>query len=134
MNTQDQRESDAVARGVETRKKLIEAEGGSISAEAVAEMLNTPRHQVLRIYMEGRLLGFRDEDRDGEVRFPVWQFKDGRVMDGIESVLHELDRYGLDDFGKMAFFLSGCKRPLDWIRDGKPAWAWEAAFHYLYGQ
>jgi hypothetical protein len=54
----------------------------------------------------------------GPSQLPIWQFKDNRVLDGVEEALKMLNASSrLDDLGRMLFFLSnrgflGGKRPL----------------------
>ncbi|HWQ92679.1 MAG TPA: hypothetical protein VN673_13475 [Clostridia bacterium] len=131
----DNRLANAIARGMTARQKLVQAEGGSLSAEAAAERLGITKPAILKRYQKGRLVAFREEKQNA-VRFPVWQFKDDRVMDGLEEVLQVLNAGApLDDFGRLLFFLStpsllGGKRPLDCLREGKPGPALQAAHAY----
>jgi hypothetical protein len=131
----DGRVQEALERGAEVRRKLVEAEGGSLSAENAARGLNMTKAAVLKRYHNGRLLGWRDEKQNA-VRFPVWQFKDGKVLTGIETVLESLKPGPqLDDFGRLLFFLSnsrflGGKRPLDCLREGELHRAVQAAEGY----
>ena len=128
----DPRLAAAVARGENVRRKLMEAEGGSYSAEEAARELGMSKVAVLKRYQHGRLLAWREE-RQNAVRFPKWQFQDGKVLDGFESVLATLSSAArLDDFGRMLFFLSnsrflGGKRPLDCLRAGDIHKAQQAA-------
>jgi hypothetical protein len=78
----------------------------------------------LKRYQKGQIIAWRQE-RQNAARFPVWQFKDHKVLDGLEEVLKVLNAGSrLDDFGRMLFFLSnrgflGGKRPLDCLRAGE---------------
>jgi hypothetical protein len=122
--TTDPRLVQAMERGAKVRQKLTEAEGGSMSAESVARELGMSKVAVLKRYQNGRLVAWREE-RQNAVRFPAWQFNDGKVLDGLEAVLSKLNAGSrLDDFGQMLFFLSnsrflGGKRPLDCLRAGE---------------
>ena len=66
-----------------------------------------------------------NDGRPNAARFPVWQFKDRELLDGLEETLKILSAgCRLDDFGRMLFFLSnrgflGGKRPLDCLRAGE---------------
>jgi hypothetical protein len=120
----DQRLVQAFERGTTVRGKLTEAEGGSLSAEEAAKELGMSKVAILKRFQKGRILAWREE-RQKAIRFPVWQFQDGKVLNGLEDALAKL-RAGsrLDDFGRMLFFLSnsrflGGKRPLDGLRDGE---------------
>lgn len=114
----------AIARGLSVREKMAAEEGGSMSAEEAARLLGMVKQSVLNLYHQGKLLGWRSE-KQGAVRFPVWQFRDGGRLPGIEQVLATLSAGGiLDDWGKVGFFLqqhrlSGKRRPLDLLRENK---------------
>jgi len=75
--------------------------------------------------------------RQNAVRFPVWQFSDRKVPDGIEETLQILNAaHRLDDFGRMLFFLSnhgflGWKRPVDRLREGERTKVLQAAQGYV---
>ena len=131
----DARVQEALERGAEVRRKLIEAEGGSLSAENAARELNMTKAAVLKRYHNERLLAWRDEKQNA-IRFPAWQFKDGKVLTGLETVLETLKSGPrLDDFGRLLFFLSnsrflGGKRPLDCLREGELHKAVQAAEGY----
>lgn len=120
----DNRLANAIARGITARQKLIEAEGGSLSAEEAAQELGISKAAMLKRYQKGHIIAWREE-RQNAVRFPVWQFSDHKVLDGLEEVLKLLNGGSrLDDFGRMLFFLSnmgflGGKRPLDCLRAGE---------------
>ena len=120
----DNRLANAVARGITARQKLIAAEGGSLSAEEAARELGLSKTAILKRYQKGQIIAWRQE-RQNAARFPVWQFKDHKVLDGLEEVLKVLNAGSrLDDFGRMLFFLSnrgflGEKRPLDCLRAGE---------------
>ncbi len=114
----------AVARGLEARQQLVEAEGGSLSSEEVARLLRISKTAVLKRLEAGRLLAWREE-RLQAARFPRWQFDEhGQVQPGLTEVLDCLQRdEGLDAWAKVLFFLQprsvlGDKRPLDVLRDG----------------
>ena len=115
----------AVARGWETRQRLVEAEGGSLSSEEVARLLRISKTSVLKRLEAGRLLAWREE-RLHAARFPRWQFDGcGQVLAGLTEVLDCLPQdEGVDVWGKILFFLQsksslGGERPLDRLRAGK---------------
>ena len=120
----DPRLEQAIERGVSVRQKLVADEGGSLSAEEAAMELGMSKVAVLKRYQKGQLLAWRVE-RQKAVRFPAWQFKDGKVLSGLEEIIGKLNEASrLDDFGRMLFFLSnsrflGGKRPLDCLGDGE---------------
>ncbi|HEY5909680.1 MAG TPA: hypothetical protein VJA21_03650 [Verrucomicrobiae bacterium] len=115
----------AYARGLAARQQLAEAEGGSLSSEDVARLLEISKTAVLKRQAAGRLLAWREE-RLQAARFPQWQFSEhGQVLAGLEPVLEILNRdQRLDAWGKILFFLQergglGNQRPLDLLRQGK---------------
>lgn len=112
-------------RGLEVRQQLATAEGGSFSSEEVARLLGISKTAVLKRFVAGRLLGWREE-RLQAVRFPQWQFDArGQVLSGVEDVLRILNQNThLDAWGKVLFFLQqrvqpGGLRPLDLLRKGQ---------------
>ncbi|MGA2555153.1 MAG: hypothetical protein ABSG04_02650 [Verrucomicrobiota bacterium] len=131
----DNRLVHAMARGITVRRKLMEAQGGSLSAEEAGRELGISKAAILKRYHKGRIMGWREE-RQNAVRFPVWQFKDHKVLEGLEEVLQVLNAASrLDDFGRMLFFLSdlgflGKKRPVDCLRAGKVNKVLQAARGY----
>ncbi|HZM05206.1 MAG TPA: hypothetical protein VFC44_19590 [Candidatus Saccharimonadales bacterium] len=120
----DNRLANAIARGISVRQKLIEAEGGSLSAFEAARELGISKAAILKRYHAGHLIAWREEKQNA-ARFPAWQFLDRKVLDGLEKVLKVLTLNSrLDDFGQMLFFLSTSsflrgKRPLDYLRAGE---------------
>ncbi|SRR6266404_709500 len=131
----DNRLANAVARGITVRQKLMEAQGGSLSAEEAARELSISKTAILKRYQKGQIIAWREE-RQNAARFPVWQFKDHKVVDGLEEILRVLNAGSrLDDFGRMLFFLStmgflGGKRPLDCLRAGEVNKVLQAAAGY----
>jgi hypothetical protein len=115
----------AYIRGLAARQELAEAEGGSLSSEDAARLLQISKTAVLKRLAAGRLLAWREE-RLQAARFPSWQFDPhGRVLAGLEPVLAVLNQDArLDAWGKVLFFLQtkdslGGRRPLDLLREGK---------------
>jgi hypothetical protein len=127
----------AVARGLEARQELAEAEGGSLSSEEVARLLRISKTAVLKRLEVGRLLAWREE-RLRAARFPGWQFGEhGQVLGGLSEVLQCLNQDpGLDVWGRILFFLQtktslGGRRPLDLLREGRVKQVCQAARAYV---
>ena len=120
----DNRLAKAMSRGITVRRKLMQADGGSRSAEAAAGELGISTAAILKLYHRGQIVAWND-GRPNAARFPVWQFKDRELLDGLEETLKILSAgCRLHDFGRMLFFLSnqgflGGKRPLDCLRAGE---------------
>jgi hypothetical protein len=99
-------------------------EGGSFSADETARYLGITKQSVLNLYHGGKVLAWRTE-KQGAVRFPVWQFAEHRRLPGLEAVLAKLNASPiLDDWGKVGFFLQthgllNERRPLDLLRQNK---------------
>lgn len=126
----------ALARGIETRQKLAEAEGGSLSSEEVARMLGISKTAVLKRLNAGKMLAWQEE-RLGARRFPRWQFDEqGVLLSGMGEVLQCLKANPhLDDWAKILFFLQnkpslGGQRPLDLLRNGRVKEAVQSAHAY----
>jgi hypothetical protein len=112
--------AEARLRGIEARKRLLEAEGGTLRAQQVASLLNISRQAAYKRYRAGRLLAV-DCGRHG-FAFPAWQFVPGGVLPGLEETLAALADF--DPWMKLAFFLeanaaTGGKTPLTALRRGK---------------
>ena len=127
----------AQVRGIEARQQLAEAEGGSLSSEETARLLQISKTAVLKRLNAGRLLAWREE-RLQAARFPRWQFDPhGRVLAGMEEVLAILNQdERLDAWGKILFFLTeksdlAGRRPLDLLRGGKLGEVCQAAQAYV---
>lgn len=107
-------------RGIEARSKLLEQEGGAVSADDLGSMLGgiTPQ-AVNKRRKAGRLLGL--PVGENRFRYPVWQLEGGRVLPGFEEVL---GAFGVESpWMRAAFLLGGSpslggERPLDEIRNG----------------
>jgi hypothetical protein len=115
---------NALARGLTVREKMAAQEGGNMSAEETARQLGVTKQSVLNLYHAGELLAWRTE-KQGALRFPVWQFAGNRRLPGLKDVLARLNAGGgMEDWGKIGFFLQthgilGNRRPLDLIRENK---------------
>jgi hypothetical protein len=120
----DNRSAKAWARGITARRKLMEADGGSLSAEEAAGEISISQAAILKLYHTRQIIAWND-GRPNAARFPVWQFKDRELLDGLKETLKILSAgCRLHDFGRMLFFLSnqgflGGKRPLDCLRAGE---------------
>jgi hypothetical protein len=128
--------ANALARGLSVREKMAAEEGGSISADETARLLRFTKQSVLNMYHAGRILGWRSE-KQGAVRFPVWQFVENRRLPGLEEVVARLSvGHLLDDWGKIGFFLQthgslNNRRPLDLLRKNRLDLVLKAAEAYV---
>jgi len=115
----------ALIRGAAARTGMLEAHGGSVSADQASTLLDVSKTRVLERYKEGTVLGVRIEKQNA-VRFPVWQFLPGepKVRPGVaETIAVFRETPGLDDWAIMTFFLAprdslGGKAPVDLLAAG----------------
>jgi hypothetical protein len=120
--TRENKLANALARGLSVREKMAEEEGGSMSADETARHLGVTKQSVLNMYHADTLLGWRTE-KQGAVRFPIWQFSEHTRLPGLQEVLAKLNEAQiLDDWGKVGFFLQthsnlDNRRPLDLLRE-----------------
>lgn len=116
--------ANALARGLSIREKMAADEGGSMSADETAHYLGISKQAAIGQYHAGKLLAWKTE-KQGALRFPVWQFVDHRRLNGLPEILDKLNASGmLDDWGKVGFFLQTSaqlnnRRPLDLLRENK---------------
>jgi biotin operon repressor len=107
-------------RGVQKQQALLEASGGTLSAEQTAEILGLSRQAVDKRRRQGRLIGLTQGRRG--YAYPAWQFENGRTLPHLEKVLDVLR--GHDPWMQMAFFLSrndrlNGKSPLEALHKGQ---------------
>ncbi len=108
-------------RGLEARVRLLEDEGGTLSADEAAASLRISREAVNQRRRSGKLLALSTGRRG--YRYPVWQFGEQGVLTGFGRALAELSVHG--QWGRAAFFLGGNellggRRPLDLLRRARP--------------
>jgi hypothetical protein len=96
-------------RLAEERGTLLDAHGGSLSAEHVGRLLNLSKTRVLLRHKQGSLLGVRI-DKQNAVRFPIWQFYSDpvQVRPGIAETISVFRAgRGQADWSALAFFVRG---------------------------
>jgi hypothetical protein len=110
---------------------LLRAEGGCISGQEVANLLELENTTILEDWRRHRQIVAIKTNAETWL-YPVWQFarKHKRIMLGVRDCLAELDSD--DDCQAAIFFLSymtrlAGKRPLDCLRAGKIEAAIKAA-------
>lgn len=112
--------AEARLRGITMRERLLQAEGGTFTAEQVAKHLRMTRQAVDKRRRAGRLVAF-SAGRRGYL-YPVWQFGADGTLPGLEQALAQLAVR--DPWMQAAFFLSSDPRlsdrsPLEMLREGK---------------
>jgi predicted nucleotidyltransferase len=123
----------AYARGRAAREELIDAEGGVASADEIGKLLGgISRPAVDKARKAGRLLALRER---GDWLYPRWQVHGGAILEGLPSVLAELEAGEHDTWAKMIFFLEtdterDGESPLEALRAGRQEVALRAARAY----
>lgn len=111
----------AKLRGLRMKQQLLEAEGGTISAEQAGALLGITRQAVDKRRRAGHLIGLPTGRRG--YAYPLWQFDpDGRgTLPGLEEVLCDLRNH--DPLMQVIFMLTPDLRldsetPLTELRQG----------------
>lgn len=93
-------------RGLERKRQLVEAAGGALSAQGVAELLGITRQAVDKRRAQNQLVALTQGKR-GYI-YPWFQFEDGKTLPGLEEVLLELK--SSDPWMQLAFFVNSNDR------------------------
>lgn len=106
-------------RGLRRKQQMLEAAGGTLTSEQVAEILGISRQAVDKRRASNQLLALTQGRRG--YSYPSFQFEDGKTIPGLEEVLRELK--DLDPWMQMVFFTScnerlGGSTPLEKLRKG----------------
>lgn len=118
-------------RWAQMRRRLLEAEGGTLGAQDFADQLDISRQSVTRRRQAGKLVAL-DLGRHG-FRYAAWQLDDGGVVDGIPEALAAFE--DIDQWMQYAWFLNANtilddRRPLDLLRKGDTQPVIRAASRY----
>ena len=110
----------AFIRGIEAKRRLIDENGGALSADQVAENLGITRQAVDKRRRAGKLIGLTTV-RHG-YRYPAWQFSDSGTLPGLEDVLAVLAPH--DEWMQTAFFVAqnprlGYRTPIEMLKAGE---------------
>lgn len=107
-------------RGSRAIWALLQAEGGSLTAQRFAAKLNVAPTTVYRWRRQRRL--FAGKATSGSLRFPAWQIRNGGVLPGLKEVLAALKRR-MTPLAITDYFLSPSEelaaRPLDLLRKNR---------------
>lgn len=106
-------------RGLRRKQQMLEAAGGALTSEQVAEILSISRQAVDKRRVANQLLALTQGRRG--YSYPSFQFEDGKTISGLEEVLAELK--DLDPWMQMVFFTSPHERlegktPLEELKEG----------------
>jgi hypothetical protein len=106
-------------RGIRLKQELLNTEGGVISSEQVAKLLNLTRQGVDKRRASGKLIEISMGRRG--YAYPLWQFQDGQVLSGLEVVLKAMKEH--TPWIQVIFMLTGDLRlkgetPLARLRQG----------------
>jgi hypothetical protein len=133
----DLRQADPLApafiRGIEAARRLINDNGGALTAAQAAAHLGITRQMVDKRRHAGKLLAI-STGRHG-YRYPVWQLDNSGVLPGLEDVLKVLASH--DCWMQVVFFVSkndrlGGKTPIESLKAGELKRVLDAAA--LYGE
>lgn len=118
-------------RGLQVRERLLEAEGGTLTAEEAAALLGVTRQAIDNRRKRGGLLGVQLGRRG--YRYPAWQFTPDGILPGLGQIRTALRDYS--PWIQLAFLLNENawlegRRPLDLMRMGEIAPVIEAAEQY----
>jgi hypothetical protein len=107
-------------RGLQERERLLTVEGGTLSAEDVANHLRITRQAVNKRRQQRALVGL-DAGRHGYL-YPAWQFVRNGTIPGLDAVLDALKLH--DPWMQQIFMTSRNTRlgevsPLERLRDGR---------------
>ncbi len=110
----------AQLRGLDARQHVLEAEGGTLSAEQMARRLHLTRQAVDLRRRNHRLIGL-PVGRHG-YRYPIWQLGRTGIWPWVPQVIDALAPH--DPWQQVFFLLSphpdlGGERPLDALRGGR---------------
>ncbi|HVC34329.1 MAG TPA: hypothetical protein VNL16_12535 [Chloroflexota bacterium] len=107
-------------RGLHERARIFDAEGGTLSADEVAAVLEISRQGVDKRRRAGRLIGLTRGRRG--YAYPAWQFTEHGCLPGLEETLTALG--DADSWMQATFFLTpnvrlGDEIPLNALRRGQ---------------
>lgn len=89
-------------RGLKRKQQLVEAAGGVLSAQGVADLLGITRQAVDKRRAQNQLVALTQGKRG--YGYPWFQFEDGKTLPGLEEVLQELRSF--DPWMQLAFFVN----------------------------
>lgn len=136
----------AKARGLKVKQQLLDAQGGVISVRQVAELLRSPVQTIDDRRSRGQLIALfavkhsrsrrrvtPSSARKRGYLYPVWQFAEGGLLPGLESVLGELQNH--DPWMQVAFMVNANTRlndesPLALLQRGEVEAVCKAAREY----
>jgi hypothetical protein len=121
----------AFIRGIEAKRRLIEENGGTLTAEHVSQHLGITRQAVEKRRRAGKLIALT-MGRHG-YRYPVWQLTKSGVLPGLDKVLAVLASH--DEWMQTAFFVSanprlGGRTPIERLKAGELESVLDAAETY----
>jgi hypothetical protein len=90
-------------RGMEVKRELLYSDGQPLRSEEVAQLLGISRQAVDKRRSKGQLLAVLLGKRG--YFYPLWQFKDGGVLPGLDSVLTALAKF--DHWTQLMFIKTG---------------------------
>lgn len=103
---------EVFVQGIEAQHWLLEAEGGTGTAEQLGRMLRLSRQAIDKRRRSNKLLALPLGRRG--YAYPVWQVQEGKVLPRLEAVLAELAE--IDPWTQAGFMLN----PNTWLDGASP--------------
>lgn len=111
-------------RGLQRKRIIIEESGGVFSISEVLDLTGWSQEQLMYKWFHGIILGL---ELIGDIAFPQFQFKSGKIIDGLEDVNIMLNKDKRSFWSCCHFLLSNHGyfghnsqlRPLDAIKSGR---------------
>jgi hypothetical protein len=110
----------AFIRGIEAKRRLIEENGGTLTAEQAGGLIGISRQGIDKRRTQGKLLALAVGHHG--YRYPVWQFTKSGTLRGLEDVLGVLGPF--DEWMQIIFFVSENPRlqnrtPIELLKRGE---------------
>lgn len=118
-------------RGLKRKRQMLDAAGGILSSQQVADMLGITRQAVDKRRGSRQLLALTQGRRG--YSYPRFQFEEGKTIAGLDKVLPQLK--ALDPWMQMVFFTSPHERlqgktPIESLHQGLVDEVAQVAEHY----
>jgi hypothetical protein len=104
-------------------ERLLAKGGGLLTLEQVADELKEDKRII---EYQRKLDELVAVEWNGEYQYPAWQFKDGKLLTGLDRVLEALSQFRKDPWARIIFMTDendrlGDKTPLECLKTGDRA-------------
>jgi hypothetical protein len=112
--------ASAKLRGLETKRRVIEQLGGTLTVREVADLLGITRQAVGKRRSLNQLIGLLQGSRS--YAYPAFQFERGETLTGLKEISEALSSH--DPWAQLLFFAGANDRlngrtPLEALRTGQ---------------